>query len=485
MKSRDFDYSGMNTLAFLCQEAPGFALRGHQVKIIREPSHFYAEICSRASSASKRVTLSALYLGTGAKEKNLVRSIKQTMDSRPDVKVKVLLDYCRGTRKSATGESSCSLLGELLKSEKNTSTPSCRVALYHTPFLRGIWKLLMPPRYNETLGLQHSKVFVFDDSVILSGANLSHDYFTNRQDRYVVVENCPLLADYFDGLVDNISDFSFQMNGKGEFSLNKNWKTHPYKDPYTDFVTEVRRKMTKFLVAKHRENRLEFSNDKFISTSGADPKADTWIFPSIQMGLFSLDQDHKITRQLLESAGGDSEAKITFGTGYFNPTQDYLKVVLQDTKSQFDFIMAHPKANGFYKTKFPSGGIPPAYTLISKKFFELIEENRDLHRIRLFEYQKEGWTFHAKGLWYFPPKSSFPVATMIGSPNFGYRSVERDLEAQITIVTKDLALQRALADEQRGLMEKCTSVTKETFEEPDRRVPNWVKIVVAVARNLF
>ena len=63
---------------------------------------------------------------------------------------------------------------------------SCRVSLYHTPLLRGAWKALMPQRYNETLGLQHTKIFVFDNSVILSGANLSDDYFTNRQDRYEI-----------------------------------------------------------------------------------------------------------------------------------------------------------------------------------------------------------------------------------------------------------------------------------------------------------
>ena len=112
----------------------------------------------------------------------------------------------------------------------------CRVSLYHTPLLRGALKALVPQRYNETLGLQHTKIFVFDDSVILSGANLSSDYFTNRQDRckneliheieimtglsrlmvisfrYVLVEDCPRLADYFDGLVSNISDFSLQVS---------------------------------------------------------------------------------------------------------------------------------------------------------------------------------------------------------------------------------------------------------------------------------
>lgn len=42
------------------------------------------------------------------------------------------------------------------------------------------------------------------------------------------------------------------------------------------------------------------------------------------------------------------------------------------------------------------------------------------------------------------PGSSLPCLTLIGSPNFGYRSVHRDLEAQIAIVTESPALQREL-----------------------------------------
>jgi len=44
-----------------------------------------------------------------------------------------------------------------------------RVSLFHTPNLRGLLKLLIPERFNETIGLQHIKVYLFDDNVILSG----------------------------------------------------------------------------------------------------------------------------------------------------------------------------------------------------------------------------------------------------------------------------------------------------------------------------
>ena len=46
--------------------------------------------------------------------------------------------------------------------------------------LTKITRKVLPQRWNEVVGLQHCKVYIFDDSVIISGANLSSDYFTDR-----------------------------------------------------------------------------------------------------------------------------------------------------------------------------------------------------------------------------------------------------------------------------------------------------------------
>lgn len=47
-----------------------------------------------------------------------------------------------------------------------------RVSLYHTPDLRGLLRLLVPERFNETIGVQHIKVYLFDNSLIISGYGL-------------------------------------------------------------------------------------------------------------------------------------------------------------------------------------------------------------------------------------------------------------------------------------------------------------------------
>ena len=43
------------------------------------------------------------------------------------------------------------------------------------------------------------------------GANLSVSYFENRQDRYILIEDCDEIANFFADLVEVVSSFSFQL----------------------------------------------------------------------------------------------------------------------------------------------------------------------------------------------------------------------------------------------------------------------------------
>ena len=50
--------------------------------------------------------------------------------------------------------------------------------------------------------------------------------------------------------------------------------------------------------------------------------------------------------------------------------------------------------------------------------------------------------FHAKGVWCV--QDGLPSLTIIGSSNFGHRSVHRDLEFQLAIFSKNKPLQQLL-----------------------------------------
>ncbi len=91
-----------------------------------------------------------------------VDTLYAAQQANPDLELRVLLDFTRGSR----GEkNSRTMLLPLLRDFGDRT----EVSLYHTPDLRGMWKRLVPERFNETVGLQHMKVYLFDDNLIMSG----------------------------------------------------------------------------------------------------------------------------------------------------------------------------------------------------------------------------------------------------------------------------------------------------------------------------
>lgn len=57
-------------------------------------------------------------------------------------------------------------------------------------------------------------------------------------------------------------------------------------------------------------------------------------------------------------------------------------------------------------------------------------------QVELFEYVKQDWTFHAKGIWVSDRESQEPFLTVIGSSNYSDRSYRRDVECNFFIYSE-------------------------------------------------
>ncbi|XP_033214352.1 CDP-diacylglycerol--glycerol-3-phosphate 3-phosphatidyltransferase, mitochondrial isoform X2 [Belonocnema kinseyi] len=463
----DFEIS---SLSWLHKVAPGFPVNGSKITIIEEPAVFYSTLLENCKTAKKRIVLSSLYIGTGKLETKLVETIEKTLNDRNgNLKVNILLDYMRGSRGK---QNSRQILQPFLNGKwKN----AWNVFLYHTPKLRGFLKSVTPDRFNEMIGLQHMKLYLFDNTLIISGANLSNDYFTNRQDRYFVIEDCEDLCDFYTDLVEKVGEFSFRLMPDGNTVPNST-DCDPLETPSKKFTASASGRI-RTLFQKEMEKR-----------SGANRlvenvEADTWIFPLVQMSQLNIWHDSEVTLRLLKMA--PSGATLRLATGYFNLTTDYRNALLHESRAVYHLLTAHPTANGFFGAKGIAGGIPAAYTKIEESFCKLREKMHQTDRITLWEFMRPGWTYHAKGLWYTLPNQQKPSLTLIGSPNFGYRSVERDLETQIAVVTKNEKLQTSLQAEYERLFKRATPVNSTSFRQEDRIPPVWVRAVVLLFRYYF
>ncbi|KAK6478237.1 CDP-diacylglycerol--glycerol-3-phosphate 3-phosphatidyltransferase [Huso huso] len=463
---------------WVADQAPAFRVSGGQVHVLHSPDEFYQIMKANIKTAKRRVVMASLYLGTGPLEQELVDCLQEVLErSReermaPDLKVSILLDYTRGSRGK---KNSRSMLLPLLQ----RFSGQMHVSLYHTPDLRGVLKTLIPERFNETIGLQHIKVYVFDDSLIISGANLSDSYFTNRQDRYILLQDCAELADFFSELVGAVGDVSLQLQPDDTVQV-KEGMVHPYKGDHSEFCTAASKRIMQVVDLARARQQLSASTTE--ETQRRQGPGDTLVFPLVQMKPLGIGLDETVTKRLLTEAGDDS--RVFLASGYFNLTRAYMELVL-GTRADYRILLASPEVNGFFGAKGVAGEIPAAYIHIARQFYSKVCRRGQQNRIRLHEYIRRDWTFHAKGLWYYLQGSERPCLTLIGSPNFGYRSVHRDLEAQLAIVTENQGLQAELQQEQERLYSMSAEVSPSTFEQPNRSVKLWVKLVTPLIKNFF
>lgn len=144
--------------------------------------------------------------------------------------------------------------------------------------------------------------------------------------------------------------------------------------------------------------------------------------------------------------------------------------------------MASPLANGFRGSSGLSQYIPALYSKALERFYKSKTKN-----IELYEYQRENWTFHGKGIWIQTSVPEPTLITNIGSPNFGSRSVLRDLESQCFIVTKNTELMERFEQEQNAMFASSTRVSKDTFLEQssDRQLPFYVSALDSLTRRFM
>ena len=465
-------------------------INADQIDIINGPAEFYETLKQKIRHATKRIYLSTLYIGKT--EHELISIIRYALQHNgPSLRVSILTDALRGTREDP--QSSCaSLLAPLVADFPG----QVEVRMYHTPNLTGLRKALIPKRINEGWGLQHMKLYGIDDELILSGANLSNDYFTNRQDRYHVFSSKEV-TDYFEHIHAAVCSLSFLL--KPSDDRNGHVLTWPAENPAPNPLEAPKRyvaaatSLLEPLVAPKFPVALSSSSQTSIYPLLVHPPTINNELPAFRT-LF-----HHLTRHSPQKT-----PSYTFTAGYFNPhpavTASLLLASSSPSDAQGTILTASPWANGFYGSRGISGMLPAAYTHLVTKFLQ----NARGRPIQVREWQRgvvgenNGWTYHAKGLWATLPVWSLPAeqasaavasapatgpsVTLIGSSNYTTRSYSLDLEVGAMVVTSDETLQRKWQREVEVLGKYTTPVTKGELSAEDRRASWKVRIAMWIVR---
>ncbi|KAJ1501078.1 CDP-diacylglycerol--glycerol-3-phosphate 3-phosphatidyltransferase [Coelomomyces lativittatus] len=399
----------------------------------------------------------------------------------------LLMDYLRSTREGPTSAYSSVKALESLKLEFGHRIS---IKFYHTPDLTGWMKKWIPPRFNETVGLLHFKIYITDDTMILTGANLSHDYFTRRQDRYFQI-TAPAVVQHYCTYVETVSTLAFDLTTTLELHPPT---PNPMTSPHV-FRSQAYQRLSAILSPTFSSQR---NNDE-----RPPLHENTLILPAFQAGPLAIHQDQLMMQAFwkgvlqastsmttpsfhpthLPLRQSPCQTQVWLTSGYFNLTQAWSQLLLKGGTFPVHVLTASPKANSFYHSKGISKWIPDAYSYLERTFLSRVYQHHQQHRIDLKEYDRDQWTYHAKGVWLSPSTSRAPTVTVIGSSNFGYRSEARDLEAQLLLLTQHPPLQAQLAREVEGLW---------SFGKPmnlhllNQRPIHWVaKCVAGLVRSML
>ncbi len=499
---------------------PLFPASGDQLHLLQDPSHFYQTLKDKIGQAKERIFLASLYIGK--EETELIEHLESALRKNPQLQLTILVDALRGTREAAPTPSCASLVSRL-----HAQFPDrVNIRLYHTPNLKGWLKKLVGKRFNEGWGLQHMKIYGFDNDVVLSGANLSRDYFTNRRDRYLLVEDHKDVVDYLDSLVRTVGQFSFKLestpggDSTKEAQPTTDWKLvwdggkdcpQPFGQdrsftPYTEgsWTQAASGSLEEFTRRWSEQAALPAAEKR-----AAEKKADTVLLPLLQMGPLQIRQETRAIPEILKlglqaSPTQGRPATLGLTSGYFSLYKPYKALLLQAKAARtaiVKIVCAAPEANGFFQSKGVSGWIPEAYTWYEYQFWRALQRSKRLlgqdgrsveeGGVEIREWNKDGWTYHAKGIWYSSPSSessatSAPTMVHVGSSNYGSRSADLDLECTFLISTKSAELSGRFKEEFETLQADAKDVVdKELFERLDRKVRKRVRFAASILKGML
>jgi CDP-diacylglycerol---glycerol-3-phosphate 3-phosphatidyltransferase len=408
---------------------------------IKTPEDFHAVLCERIRNAKDRVYLATLYIGAGGDGKVKEEEFLAALSDCPASDVRILMDQNRGLRPIEVAKRSNGSTGTTTTSTATTittdSAKACRDALRARDhdradvFLFQVlcpWqKWCLPNPLDEIFGVFHIKCYIIDNDIILTGANLSEEYFSDRADRYLWLTSTD--ADDDGSLVNCYADMVKALCQSAE-----RYEATPEDAADRISKGELLESLTSILTddVAHDDDSADtaFRDNEVIAYAVPTFQAPSQFFDGYSR---SIPTDVDIIQNLTWVVTTEQKCHMRVASAYLNPTDTFQAIV---SKAPFCALLtAGPLSHGF-KPKTAKDGTNKGVPWIPHAYYTMLEQSKSC----CWFYQRQGWTFHAKGVWFSDPgREEFRLDARIraathGSGNYGHRSANRDMESNLVLV---------------------------------------------------
>lgn len=343
---------------------PKTDLVAETVSVLWSAADYKSTVLDLIQRAQHRIVITALYLQADEAGEQILRALFVAKQQKPDLQVTVYVDYHRARR---------GLIGQ-------------EGARTNNDFYREIAKdydlpiqiIGVPVKKRELFGVLHLKGFVFDQTLLYSGASLNNVYLAEqnryRADRYLVLQN--------QVMTDAIVQAHQQLFGDEE-------QTPELLDD-EDYVSQ----------AVKRQSRLWLKHAKATRYQYAD-KTDSALRASLLMGLGRRNNELNSTVLALLSV---AQQDVLIYTPYFNPPVALARALRKCLKRgvTVTIVVGDKTANDFYippGQRFSKiGGLPYFYETILRKFVRANQKFIDAGLLHVKLWKHEDNSYHLKGL---------------------------------------------------------------------------------------
>lgn len=336
------------------------------VKTLYKTEDFRDELLKQISQAQNTIYITALYLEKDDAGKDVLHALYAAKQANTSLDIKILVDWHRAQR------------GRIGVAANATNADWYYDVAEHYPDVE-IPIYGIPVNTREALGVLHLKGFLFDDTLLYSGASINDVYLQRhdkyRYDRYHLIKNSQLTA----SMKKFIDDALLQADAVHLLNTATRPKTTEFKHLIKQFRLGLRGSSYQFTG--------NASNDELSVT------------PFVGLG-----KKNDLNRVITHLMGSTSD-KLTICTPYFNLPAVLVRIIsrlLRDGK-QVEIIIGDKTANDFYippEEPFKIiGALPYLYEINLRRFVSRLQRFIDSQQLTVRLWKDGDNTYHLKGMW--------------------------------------------------------------------------------------
>lgn len=395
-------------------------LSSDNVEFLYSATDYRQQLLALIKSAKTRIYLTALYLQDDDAGREILHAIFQQKQLYPEMDVCIFVDFHRAQR---------GLIGEKASLGNRQLYLDLSEQYQHNINIYGV-----AVKQREFLGVLHLKGFVFDDTLLFSGASLNNVYLNvgekYRCDRYHKFANKDLANSFVDYLQKNF------IKNQAAPKLNQ------------DYVPN--KKQIKHII-KQLKNTLKHSSYKVVASQ--TQMSDLIIAPLVGLGPRG-NQLNITVRKVFKVA----TKKLVVFTPYFN----FPKALANDLRKalkngiEVTIVVGDKRANDFYISdpkKFSTIGIVPyIYEMLLRTFIKQNQHYIDKGQLNLHLWLDGVNSYHLKGV------VADDTYHLITGSNLNPRAWSLDLENGLLLCDSKQQLKDAWHKELDGILAKTSRV---------------------------